>query len=433
MQQGNIYHTIIKKTNSKQKQLAALLDPDFSTSKSLLNIIEETNMEKSYYAIIRLLLEHQQSLTEYMVHQMIMTDNKKLSVFSTKNKLNKFEFGCLSHDLALLTTLFQLDFKEICHKVGDYDELLYKIETYDEEISADSTDIIEILGEADYLIQSYLGVLKNPMEFSKRLILFKGLLEKFGIGSFVLYPGFTVHEDANGIRFKGIKDIVTLDWDNIYHYPLQKEALLKNTKAFVENKAFQNVLLVGASGTGKSTSVKSVVKLFANDKLRLIQMQKGQLNLLPKVLEYIDGRGFKFILFIDDLSFEANEDEYKFLKSFIEGSISGDTSQVAFYVTSNRRHLIKEIRSERENDIHLNDFIQEMTSLSDRFGLTLLYEGLVQKDYFDMVGKMYGQCQEGTVVPLIREELDKQARIYALRHGKMSGRVAMQFIKQLGI
>lgn len=401
--------------------------------KNLLDIIEEKNIEQSYYQIIRLLLEHQQSLTEYMVYQMIMTDNKKLAVFSSKKKLNKFELGCLSHDLAILTTLFQLDLQEICRKVGDYNNLLYKIETYDEEIPADLSELFGTLEDDDYLIQSYLGVLKDPMEFNERLTLFKGLLERFGIGPFVLYPGFTVAEAADGIKFKGIKDIVTLEWDHIYHYPLQKESLLKNTKAFVENRSFQNVLLVGASGTGKSTSVKSVVKLFAADKLRLIQMQKGELHLLPKVIDYVENRGFKFILFIDDLSFEANEDEYKFLKSFIEGSISGDTSQVAFYVTSNRRHLIKEIRSERENDIHLNDFIQEMTSLSDRFGLTLLYEGLVQKDYFDMVIKMYNECEEGSVTALTEEEITYQARIYALRHGKMSGRVAMQFIKQLGI
>jgi uncharacterized protein len=116
-----------------------------------------------------------------------------------------------------------------------------------------------------------------------------------------------------------------------------------------------------------------------------------------KLLKRLAKSPFRFILFIDDLSFEVNEDDYKFLKSFIEGGIMNDAENVAFYVTSNRRHLIKEMRQEREQDIHLQDFIQEMTSLSDRFGLTLTYEPLTQKAYFEMIQKM---CDDvGLVIP----------------------------------
>lgn len=258
---------------------------------------------------------------------------------------------------------------------------------------------------------------------------FVALLKKFGVGQFAFDHGFLVKTNADILEFTGVESIVTLAWEHIYLYERQKQALYNNTKAFVEGLSSQHTLLVGGSGTGKSTSVKTVAKLFASQGLRLIQMQKGQLIYLPKVLKALKNQGFKFIIFIDDLSFEANEDEYKFLKSFIEGSIMDDFSHVVFYVTSNRRHLIKEIRTERENDIHLQDFIQEMTSLSDRFGLTLIFENLDQKEYFDMVKAMATK----QLIAYDEEELLRDARIYAMRHGKMSGRVASQFIKQIQV
>jgi predicted AAA+ superfamily ATPase len=267
----------------------------------------------------------------------------------------------------------------------------------------------------------------DSLELDQRAETFVEILKKYGVGRFALNHGFLVKTSEDEPEFIGIENIVTLDWDEIYLYERQKDALFKNTKAFVEGYSSQNALLVGGSGTGKSTSVKTVAKLFAQEGLRLVQMQKGQLIFLPKVLSLIKNQGFRFILFIDDLSFEANEDEYKFLKSFIEGSISDDLSHVVFYVTSNRRHLIKEIRTERENDIHLQDFIQEMTSLSDRFGLTLIYENLDQKEYFSMVKAM----AEKEGLSIEEEQLIHDARIYAMRHGKMSGRVANQFIKQV--
>lgn len=386
----------------------------------LVHLIRYENKEEAYYSLIRLLLEKQQTLYEYVIRKMLLADNKKLSVFAQDRELTPFEMGCLKHDLTLLTEVFQVDLHDLSKKAVDKNELLVKLDFNKSTIP---------------FVEDMVTLLQGDKTMDEKVTRFCYILKNYGIGPFMLYPAFTVQESDGDIHFTGIKEIITLDWDEIYHYPLQKEALLKNTKSFIENKPFQNVLLVGASGTGKSTSVKSIVNLFSKDKLRLIQMQKGQLHLLPQVLQYIEHRGFKFILFIDDLSFEANEDEYKFLKSFIEGSIAGDASQVAFYVTSNRRHLIKEIRSERENDIHLQDFIQEMTSLSDRFGLTLMYEGLAQKEYFDMIEKMYAsQTQQGVqLMSLSIEELQNQGRIYALRHGKMSGRVAMQFIKQLGV
>jgi uncharacterized protein len=381
----------------------------------------------SYYVLIRLLIEKGQSLYDYMIHLMLISNNKKLLVYENKHhSISDFQKACLLNDLEILQNLFTMDLRELCHKQGDRHEILVKLESEENKSPLYKAFIAFFQSTSLNLMpMNDRQTMKDQVDVG----MFIKLLQTFGVGPFVVHTGFSVREKEGTMLLEGVKSIETLSWNEIYQYEIQKEALYRNTKALVDENAFQNVLLVGASGTGKSTSVKAIVNLFAKDKLRLIQIQKGQLHLLPQVIDFIKGRSFKFIIFIDDLSFEANEDEYKFLKSFMEGSISGEMRQVAFYVTSNRRHLIKEIRTERENDIHLQDFIQEMTSLSDRFGLTLLYEGLNQNEYFDMVFSM--AQSEG--MSKSKEELQKEARIYALRHGKMSGRVAAQFIKQLSI
>ena len=216
-------------------------------------------------------------------------------------------------------------------------------------------------------------------------------------------------------------------WDHIYDYEHQKHQLYANTKALVEGRTFQHALLVGASGTGKSSSVKGVVQAFGHQKLRLIQLHKGQMERLPKLLNTLAKSAFKFILFFDDLSFEVNEDSCKLLKTYMEGGVTDVAGNIAFYVTTNRRHLIKEVRSEREGDIHLADFIQEMTSLSKRFGLTLTYEGLTQKAFFTMVQQMLEENQ----MFMEREEMEVKARQWSLRNGGMSGRVARQFVADI--
>lgn len=393
--------------------------------KDLDSIRTGIDKKAAYYRLIRRLLEANQSLYEYIVTKMLLADSKKLTVYEHRDTLDEFQIACLNHDLTIFKTLFQCNMEDICKSVGDEGQLLIKMENSRRNIIKAS-------------ILEYIKFFEGLKKADNQLAIeeFAMLLRQSGLSPFAIYPAFNVKEVVNSvnkettIRLDGFEAIHTIPWSNIYYYQRQKDQLIKNTQDFVEGRSFQNVLLVGASGTGKSTSVKAVVNLFKDQKLRLIQMQKGQLHLLPQLLKYIEGRSFKYILFIDDLSFEANEDEYKFLKSFIEGSVSGDMSHVAFYVTSNRRHLIKEVRTERENDIHLNDFIQEMTSLSDRFGLTLLYESLNQKEYFDMVLRMVDEKGGSEITD---DEITNQARVYALRHGKMSGRVAMQFIKHLGV
>ncbi len=379
-------------------------------------LIEATEKQDKYFELIRLLLDKNQNFSEYILFHMIHDAKEKVMQLIHQESLSAYQLSCLDNDLTILFDILSLDLKALAKQSKDERYILAKMEK-------------ESNNKLKPALQIYLNFFATFEEGERKgkAEAFVKLLKTYGVGQFSFDHGFLVKVQGDTLEFSGVESVVTLGWEQIYLYERQKQALYNNTKAFVEGYASQHALLVGGSGTGKSTSVKTVAKLFAHQGLRLIQMQKGQLMYLPKVLNTLKNQGFKFIIFIDDLSFEANEDEYKFLKSFIEGSILDDFSHIVFYVTSNRRHLIKEIRTERENDIHLQDFIQEMTSLSDRFGLTLIYENLDQKEYFLMVQSM--AKKEG--VQIDEELILKEARIFAMRHGKMSGRVAAQFIRQL--
>ena len=384
--------------------------------KCVKKILEDKPKKKKYYELIRWLLNANQSFSEYVIQHIIQNANQKIIQLVKREKLTEYHKSCLENDLKIIEQILSIDMEKVCKRIKDDRYILVKMQ----EGSIENQQPIFCAYQAFF---KEMHLLRNNQIAET----FVSILDKYGIGPFALKQGYMVKATEGELEFIGVENMVALAWDDIYLYERQKQALYKNTKAFVHGYSSQNALLVGGSGTGKSSSVKTLAKHFASEGLRLIQMQKGQLIYLPKVLNVLKNQGFRFILFIDDLSFEANEDEYKFLKSFIEGSISEDLSHILFYVTSNRRHLIKEIRTERENDIHLQDFIQEMTSLSDRFGLTLIYENLDQKEYFMMVRKM----AEKENIEVDIQKLIDDARVYAMRHGKMSGRVADQFIKQV--
>lgn len=195
--------------------------------------------------------------------------------------------------------------------------------------------------------------------------------------------------DSDEDSLVGIKHFETMKLQDLIGYEYQKQELLANTKAFVEDKPANNVLLVGARGTGKSSGVKAVVNSFFDKGLRLVQLTKEQLIDLPVIMEHLrDFSSKKFIIFLDDLSFEEFEVEYKYLKSAIEGGASAKPENVLIYATSNRRHLIKESYKDRganDDDMHRSDTLNETISLSDRFGLIIYYMAPNQQEYLDIV------------------------------------------------
>ena len=255
----------------------------------------------------------------------------------------------------------------------------------------------------------------------------------FGVGMFGLNKAFRIREQAEGeIGFLPINNMDKVMLDDLVGYELQKKKLVDNTRAFVEGRKANNVLLFGDSGTGKSTSIKAIVNAFYPQGLRMIEIYKHQFKDLSNVIAQIKNRNYKFVIYMDDLSFEEFEVEYKFLKAVIEGGVETKPENILIYATSNRRHLIKETWNDRsdievDNGMHRSDTMEEKLSLVNRFGVTINYAKPSQKEYFHIVLEL--AHRQGIVMS--DEELKAEANKWELSHGGISGRTAQQFVNYL--
>lgn len=260
-----------------------------------------------------------------------------------------------------------------------------------------------------------------------------GFYRDFGVGMFGLNKAFRISSSEDGhVIFHAINNMDRVMLDDLVGYEIQKKKLVDNTKAFVEGRKANNCLLFGDSGTGKSTSIKAIVNEFYPQGLRMIEIYKHQFKDLSNVIAQIKNRNYKFIIYMDDLSFEEFEIEYKFLKAVIEGGVETKPENVLIYATSNRRHLIKETWKDRddvENDagIHRSDTIEEKLSLVNRFGVTINYSKPSQKEYFHIVVELARRAG----IVMAEEELKAEANKWELSHGGISGRTAQQFITYL--
>ena len=251
--------------------------------------------------------------------------------------------------------------------------------------------------------------------------------EKWGSGMMARYTAFRI---GAGGTLIGITDFPVFNWDDLLGYEDQKYKLLTNTQNFMEGRPANNVLLTGARGTGKSTGVKALATMFAADGLRLIQIGRDQLELVAPVLEKLNEiRSKKFILFFDDLSFDEGESGYKYLKSAIDGSVTAQPDNVLIYATSNRRHLLKETWSDRndalEAEVYRQDSANESISLSDRFGLILHYSTPSQEEYLQIIDHELRKAG----VHLSKEELRLEGVRWEMEHSGRNGRIANQFVK----
>lgn len=216
--------------------------------------------------------------------------------------------------------------------------------------------------------------------------------------------------------------------EDLYGYERERSAVINNTLALLEGKPAQNALLYGDAGTGKSSTVKAIVNKYASKGLRLIEITKEQLRDIPHIIDSISRNPLKFILFIDDLSFSSDDDCFGALKATLEGSVSARADNIVIYATSNRRHLVKESFSDREgDDIHRNDTIQELISLSARFGLNVSFYKPDKKTYINIVNELARESG----IEMDENSLSIQAEAFAMRGSGRSGRTARQFINQL--
>lgn len=248
----------------------------------------------------------------------------------------------------------------------------------------------------------------------------------YGRGKLARYMAFRINSQN---RLVGIEEFPHLAWDDLISYQAQKEKLLQNTVNFIENRSANNVLLTGARGTGKSTAVKSLVWQYHEKGLRLLQIERGQLAALPGVMEKLSLiKSKKFILFLDDLSFDEDEKEYKYLKSAIDGGVTPQPDNVLIYATSNRRHLLKETwkdRNDEMDEVYRDDSTNESISLSDRFGLIIHYAAPTQDEYLAIIDH---ELRKAGIV-LDKKELRILGVRWEMEHSGRNGRIAQQFVK----
>ncbi|MCI8993018.1 MAG: ATP-binding protein [Eubacterium sp.] len=252
----------------------------------------------------------------------------------------------------------------------------------------------------------------------------------FGVGEIGLHKAFRVEHQKDGVKILPITNIAHVHLNDIVGYEIPKQKLIANTEAFVNGKEANNCLLFGDAGTGKSSSIKAIANQYYDRGLRLIEIYKHQFQDLSEVIAQIKNRNYKFIIYMDDLSFEEFEIEYKYLKAVIEGGLEKKPDNVLIYATSNRRHLVREKfsdKEERRDDLHASDTVQEKLSLVARFGVTIFFCAPDKKEFQNIVkvlAKKHGiQMQESKLL--------LEANKWELSHGGLSGRTAQQFINYL--
>ena len=365
----------------------------------------------------------------YLTFVLIMDENP----FSlTCEKIGASEGASANHfaknDFEAFFELFHYDFSKLEQQLGidcfsvlsDYHAISKPELMYNKNVS-----------EKVHALSRRLAAAKTVDEFFAGIT---GFYKDYGVGMFGLNKAFRIHcpEGSTQVEFQAINNMDQVVLNDLIGYEIQKKKLVDNTRAFVEGRKANNVLLFGDSGTGKSTSVKAIVNEFYDQGLRMIEIYKHQFANLSNVIAQIKNRNYRFIIYMDDLSFEEFEIEYKFLKAVIEGGVETKPENILIYATSNRRHLIKENWSDRndvtvQNGMHQSDTMEEKLSLVHRFGVTINYSKPSQKEYFDIVIQLARRL--GVTLP--DDEIRAEANKWELSHGGISGRTAQQFANYL--
>ena len=370
----------------------------------------DENLWHNYLTFILLTNENSFSMTSEKVGANDGTVNHFAKAdFKVFKNLFDFDFSAIERDL-------EIDcFSTVCHykAIGKKERMYNK--NVSEKVQAVSRQIEQAEDENE--------IFKIITDFYK----------SYGVGMFGLNKAFRIREAGSGVEFLPVNNTEQVLLKDLVGYEIQKKKLVDNTEAFVKGLPANNVLLFGDAGTGKSTSIKAILNEYYDQGLRMIEIYKHQFQDLSSVIAQIKNRNYRFIIYMDDLSFEEFEIEYKFLKAVIEGGMETKPDNVLIYATSNRRHLIRETwgdRSDMEQDegMHRSDTMQEKLSLVARFGVTINFSKPTQKEYFQIVTELAKRYPE---ITLTDEQLCAEANKWELSHGGISGRTAQQFINYL--
>ena len=399
-----------------------------------LDLAEKENLTSRIYEQMKALLDlsTQYGFDKNLWHNyltfILLTNENSFSMTSEKVGAND---GTVNHfakaDFAVFKKLFDFDFGPIEKDLGidcfstvcNYHSIPKKERMYNRNVSERVQEVSERIEKA--------------ADEEEIFTIVTDFYKAYGVGMFGLNRAFRIRHLEDGVEFLPINNTDSVLLKDLIGYEIQKKKLIDNTEAFVKGLPANNVLLCGDAGTGKSTSIKALLNEYYDQGLRMIEIYKHQFQDLSSIIAQVKNRNYRFIIYMDDLSFEDFEIEYKFLKAVIEGGMETRPDNVLIYATSNRRHLIKESWNDRndmenENGMHRSDTMQEKLSLVARFGVTIYYGKPSQKEYFTIVKEPRKRYPS---ITLTDEELCAEANKWELSHGGISGRTAQQFINYM--
>ncbi|MGJ5629562.1 ATP-binding protein [Nostoc sp. CALU 1950] len=386
----------------------------------LLQSIRYTNVDargclQAYGTYFHALAARNQNWEDYLITQLLFCENP----FTRLAGVREFEdlppalVAAVQHDLQILQSLYECSSASLSEWVQGVTQMpISPVVWYKEQ---------EFVG-VETKFAKYLQELDNWADAVEELAAY---YRQCGSGLFAEYRALRWQAG----QFIGIRYSDPVKLSALVGYESQKDALLKNTEFLLSGEMALHVLLYGSRGSGKSSLVKSLLNEYSNRSLRLLEVAKSDLKELPEIVEHLRGVSQKFIIFVDDLSFEEDDDAFKALKVVLEGNLTARPQNVVVYATSNRRHLIREFFVDRpapkdNEEIHAWDTMQEKLSFSDRFGLTLTFEPANQKTYLKIVQHLAAQA----AIDITQEDLEFQALQWATRHNGRSGRTARQFV-----
>ena len=351
------------------------------------------------------------------------------NAFSTASEIRGVVEGSINHlalhDFGIFKELYDFDLAVFDSAFGtdcadflcNYVNTGCNSKVYNQRICDRICDMSKTLAEAS-TVEEFMA---DMVQFYK----------DFGVGKLGLNKAFRIEHGKDGKPvITPITRIAHVNLDDLVGYEIPKQKLIENTEAFVRGRKANNCLLFGDAGTGKSSSIKGILNRYYDEGLRIIEVYKHQFQDLNDVIAQIKNRNYKFILYMDDLSFEEFEIEYKYLKAVIEGGLEKKPDNVLIYATSNRRHLIRETfkdKEDRDEELHTNDTVQEKLSLVARFGVTIYFGKPDKKQFQEIVREL----AKKNGIDMSDDELFLEANKWELSHGGLSGRTAQQFIDYL--
>lgn len=361
---------------------------------------------------------------DYLTYLLVNHEN----AFSTACEIVGLVEGTINafamHDFEIFKQLYDFDLKELEKIYPSVDSSL--ITDY-QNINEGSKVFNKRIRDRICTLAQKLAKAESTEEFMDDMVQF---YKEVGVGKLGLHKAFRIDGTVTPARIVPITNIAHVHLDDLVGYEIAKKKLIDNTEAFVQGRPANNCLLFGDAGTGKSSSIKGILNQYYDQGLRIIEAYKHQFKDLNDIIAQVKNRNYKFIIYMDDLSFEEFEIEYKYLKAVIEGGLEKKPDNILIYATSNRRHLVREKfsdKEERRDDLHSSDTVQEKLSLVARFGVSIFFCAPDKKQFQNIVKTLAERHQ----VEMPEEELLLEANKWELQHGGLSGRTAQQFIDYL--